>query len=164
VHTTNEYYFSENTFINLTSSRKAGTMHNTGGKISSMREKVQLVIDVHPSKSLYLSQIRNWHIFCERDTFKFQFNTGRYINTNYLYALEQCTQHVTTLTCEYHRHKHIILTIATIPPSVFSFSELTATFMKHNSSDKRKPIRKLIKARVCQHCPKVKTARTGVEN
>jgi hypothetical protein len=28
--------------------------------------------------------------------------------------------------------------------------------MKHNSSDKRKPIRKLIKARACQHCPKAK--------
>jgi hypothetical protein len=34
VHTTNEYYFSENNFIKLTAIRKAGTLHNTGGKKS----------------------------------------------------------------------------------------------------------------------------------
>jgi hypothetical protein len=33
--------------------------------------------------------------------------------------------------------------------------------MKHNSSDKRKLIRKLIKARACQHYPMAKIARTG---
>jgi len=57
--------------------------------------------------------------------------------------------------------KHVILTTATIPPSVFSFSELTPTFMKHNTSDKRIPTRKLIKATACQHCPKAKIAQTG---
>jgi len=32
MHTTNEYYFSENNFMKLTAIRKAGTVHNTGEK------------------------------------------------------------------------------------------------------------------------------------
>jgi hypothetical protein len=32
VHTTSEYYFSENNFIKLTAIRKADTLHNTGEK------------------------------------------------------------------------------------------------------------------------------------
>jgi hypothetical protein len=46
------------------------------------------------------------------------------------------------------------------PPSVFSFLELTLTFMKDksNCSDKRKSISKLIKAKACKHCPTAKIA------
>jgi hypothetical protein len=32
VHTTNEYCLSENNFIKLTAIRKAGTLHNIGGR------------------------------------------------------------------------------------------------------------------------------------
>jgi hypothetical protein len=53
------------------------------------------------------------------------------------------------------------LTIATAPPNVFTFLELTPTFIKYNSSDKRKSISKLIKARACQHCTTATTAGTG---
>jgi len=45
VHTTNEYCFSGNNFIKLTAIRKAGTLHKTGGGISSVRKKVHLLID-----------------------------------------------------------------------------------------------------------------------